>query len=180
MGKRTDFERNARDFYPTLDPLPVKTLRPFLKRGDTFIEPFAGDGALRDGLVAAGLTCIWASDIAPLADGIHECRAEDLRDAKGAKYVISNTPWPLPRAKGAPALGYVRHCASLAPSWLIYSADFMHNVYFQQIRHLCRKIVTVGRVSWMSNGQGGFENAAWYLFDEAPKRGIQFYPKGAK
>ena len=45
MGKRSDFERKPRDFYPT--PMEaVKPLIPHMPRKFTFAEPCAGDGAL--------------------------------------------------------------------------------------------------------------------------------------
>jgi hypothetical protein len=62
MGKRSDFERIARDFYrtPTEAVLP---LRPFFGGGETFCEPCAGDGALVRALISIGLECVSAYDI---------------------------------------------------------------------------------------------------------------------
>ena len=69
MGKRSDFERKPRDFYPT--PIEaVYPLLPHLPEGFTFAEPCAGNGALIDHLETKG-TCMWASDIEPQAKGIH-------------------------------------------------------------------------------------------------------------
>ena len=45
MGKRSDFERKPRDFYPT--PMEaVEPLLPHLPEGFKFAEPCAGNGAL--------------------------------------------------------------------------------------------------------------------------------------
>lgn len=177
MGKRSNFVRHENDFYPTHDQRPVLTLLPHLPRKTRFIEPFAGDGALRDGLVAGGHECVWASDINPQAAGIVKAGIGDLVGLPEADLVITNSPWPGLRQQGAPAISYIRQCVALAPSWMIFAADMAHNAYFSEIAHLCRKIVSVGRVSWMNNGKGGYENAAWYLFDDQPKRGIRFYPR---
>ena len=45
MGKRSNFERKPRDFYPT----PIEAVYPLLEHLEedfTFAEPCAGDGAL--------------------------------------------------------------------------------------------------------------------------------------
>ena len=45
MGKRSDFERKPRDFYPT----PIEAVYPLLEHLEEnflFAEPCAGDGAL--------------------------------------------------------------------------------------------------------------------------------------
>ena len=59
MGKRSDFERKPRDFYPT----PFEAVEPLIKhlpREFTFAEPCAGDGALVGHLEWYGGACMWA------------------------------------------------------------------------------------------------------------------------
>jgi hypothetical protein len=40
-----------------------------------------------------------------------------------------------------------------------------------------RKIVSVGRVSWMENGVSGLDNCAWYLFNYEIDGPTIFYGK---
>lgn len=90
MGKRSDFERVPRDFYPT----PAEAVPPLLAHlspGTKFIEPCAGDGALVDHLTAHGHRCLQASDIDPRRAGIAQVDALDL--AWGPEAFITNPPW---------------------------------------------------------------------------------------
>lgn len=63
MGKRSNFERLPRDFYPT----PLAAVVPLLPHLDYshFVEPCAGNGALIDHLRDAGFHCVAACDIHP-------------------------------------------------------------------------------------------------------------------
>ena len=68
MGKRSNFKRIPRDFYPT----PIEAVYPLLEHLEEdflFAEPCAGDGTLIDHLERKGV-CMWASDIEPQAEGI--------------------------------------------------------------------------------------------------------------
>jgi hypothetical protein len=59
MGKRSDFERKERDFYPT--PFKaVKPLIPHLRGVRTFAETCCGDGQLVRHLESFGLRCTFA------------------------------------------------------------------------------------------------------------------------
>jgi len=69
MGKRSNFERIPRDFYPT--PLAaVSPLIPHLRGVRTFAEPCCGDGALVRHLESYGLRCVYAGDIATGQDAL--------------------------------------------------------------------------------------------------------------
>ena len=64
MGKRSDFERKPRDFYPT----PIEAVYPLLEHLEEdflFAEPCAGDGRLIDHLESNGGKCTHAYDIEP-------------------------------------------------------------------------------------------------------------------
>ena len=93
MGKRSDFERKPRDFYPT--PMEaVEPLLPHLPEGFKFAEPCAGDGALVEHLETKG-ACMWASDIEPQHEGIHESPYDKLGfdEFIESDYIITNPPW---------------------------------------------------------------------------------------
>lgn len=173
MGKRTEgqFERVDRDFYPT--PMAaVRPLTPYLQHVDAFCEPFAGNGDLIRHLAAYGHRCALATDIEPGPRAIAEHAAEkldamDLRaaDLEDCSHIISNPPWPMPRAKGEPVRGLIHHLAGLRPTWLLLSADFKHNVYAVEPMTYCRLVVSIGRVKWIEGSEhSGVDNAAWYLF----------------
>lgn len=72
MGKRSNFERVARDRYDT----PYDAVVPLLYHlpDDTeFIEPCAGKNALVNHLQMKGHHCISASDVSPRETGIQTC-----------------------------------------------------------------------------------------------------------
>ena len=74
MGKRSDFERVPRDYYPT--PYnAVEPLLPHLPETFTFAEPCAGDGRLISHLVKHGGDVRYAFDIEPQNDSIKKVDA---------------------------------------------------------------------------------------------------------
>jgi hypothetical protein len=160
MGKRSDFERKPRDFYPT--PMEaVEPLLPHLPDGFKFAEPCAGNGALVEHLENKGV-CMWASDIEPQAKGIHTSSYDKLGfdELIGSDYVITNPPWD--RAILHPMIEFF---APKIETWLLFDADWMHTQQSRQYMPWCRKIVSVGRVKWFGN-MTGKDNCAWYLFKE--------------
>ena len=161
MGKRSDFVRRERDWYPT-PPEAVLPLLPHLIQCPTFVEPCAGDGALVRALQAAGAMCLDAFDIEP-------CESEGIsaRDALGpiedlaADYIITNPPWD--RAILHPM---IQHFSAHLPTWLLVDADWMHTRQAAPFMPMLRKVVSVGRVKWISGSKmTGKDNCAWYLFD---------------
>ena len=170
MGKRSDFKRNARDFYRT----PVEAvlpLTPFLRTTPRFAEPFVGDGAIVRALEPLGYECTFACDIQPEGEakayahtmGVLETNS---RDYARCDVIVTNPPWPRPRADGEPTVSYIRALSIFKPTWMLLTADFMHNAYAADlIRNHCSDIVSVGRVKWMAGTKNtGMENAAWYCF----------------
>ena len=158
MGKRSDFERRPRDFYPT----PAEAVAPLLAHlspGTRFAEPCAGDGALVDHLTAAGHICVWESDIEPR-------RSMFEADALSLNYVsqdciITNPPWD--RKVLHPL---IVHLSAQAPTWLLFDADWIHTRQAAPFLPLLRKIVSVGRVKWIADSPfTGKDNCAWHLFD---------------
>ena len=87
MGKRSNFDRVPRDFYPT-PYAAVPPLIPFLRGVRTFAEPCCGDGALVRHLESFGLRCVYAGDIATGQDAL----ALTVADCNGAP-IITNPPY---------------------------------------------------------------------------------------
>lgn len=162
MGKRSDFERNPRDYYPT----PYEAflpLRAHLPQGKTFVEPCAGDGRLIDHIERHDfMECVYACDIEPQRQGI------DTQDAlffgfelPKCDFIITNPPW-----ERTVLHKMIESFRLQAPTWLLFDSDWMFTGQAKPYLKHCSKIVSVGRVSWMENGTSGMDNCAWYLFEE--------------
>ena len=89
MGKRSNFERIPRDFYPT-PYAAVPPLIPHLRGVRTFAEPCCGDGALVRHLEGHGLRCVYAGDIATGQDAL------TLDTYGDADAIITNPPYERP------------------------------------------------------------------------------------
>jgi len=159
MGKRSNFKRNPRDFYPT--PMAaVLPLLPHLEKDDSFVEPCAGDGALKDHLESIGMHCQWASDIEPQRGDIFTRDALTCRTV--SSQIITNPPWD--RKILHPMIDHFRN---LAPTWLLFDSDWMHTKQSSEYMRFCHKIVSVGRVKWIPGSKSvGKDNCAWYFFDK--------------
>ena len=165
MGKKSEFERNPRDYYITPKP-PVISLLPHLNKEKSFDEPCAGNGALAQILMNFGFVCKAVSDIEPQNPHIVQGNALDLNTVVGDIF-ITNPPWPALGQQGDPTISLALHLSSIAPTWLLLSSDFAHNKYFAKVAGRCIKIVSVGRVKWIPDSDGpGKDNCAWYLFDK--------------
>ena len=160
MGKRSDFERKPRDFYPT----PIEAVEPLLEHlpeDFPFAAPCAGNGDLIGHLERHQGLCMWASDIEPQYKGIPIQDYKDVNENEllESKFVITNPPWN--RAILHPL---IEHFALQRPTWLLFDADWPHtkqSKYYMQFLH---KIVSVGRIKWFGDTTGK-DNCAWYLFD---------------
>lgn len=158
IGKRSNFERNPRDFYRT--PIEaVFPLRPYIQHINEYREPCAGDGALIKHLREIGLDCIQASDIQPMASEI------DTLDALNLTYrnvpIITNPPWD--RKILHPM---IEHFITVAPlTWLLFDADWMHTRQSVPYMRYCHDVVSVGRVKWIEGSKmTGKDNCCWYAF----------------
>lgn len=173
MGKRSNFERNPMDFYPT----PLEAVFPLLGhiRGTTFIEPCAGDGRLIRHLEQNGLRCTYACDIEPQPCDTFMQRRIHKKDVlffdsqlPPAEQIITNSPW------GRPVLHSMIDIFRIhAPTWLLIDAAWMFTGQAKPYLAYCNKIVSVGRVSWMDNGQSGMDDCCWYAFGREPSK-IEF------
>lgn len=159
MGKRSNFERNPRDFYRT--PFAAVTpLLPYL-HGRTFAEPCAGDGYLINHLELLGMKCVHASDIEPQKLDIDAMDALNFTAPDHADYIITNPPWD--RKLLHPM---IEHFRKQRPTWLLFDADWMHTLQAAPYLPYCHVIVSVGRVKWIPDSKmTGKDNCCWYLFD---------------
>ena len=160
MGKRSDFERKPRDFYPT----PFAAVEPLishLPRKFRFSEPCAGDGQLCRHLEYFGGLCMWASDIEPQLAGIAKNDFTEIREwhCIDSDFIITNPPWD--RSVLHPMID---HFSLLRPTWLLFDADWPHTKQSSDYMKKCSKIVSVGRIKWFGN-MTGKDNCAWYLFE---------------
>ena len=124
MGKRSDFERVERDFYPT----PYKAVEPLIrhlpKKQFAFAEPCAGDGALVEHIeTMTNGWCSWASDLEPQIDTIvtRHFREVGMEELFEADYIITNPPWD--RSLLHPMIEYF---TAYRPTWLLFDADWTH------------------------------------------------------
>lgn len=165
MGKRSDYVRVERDFYPT--PISaVEPLIPHLPYTFDYVEPCAGDGRLVQHiteLTEGHGQCIFQSDIEPRASHIREADALDIDFGSYGvmDYCITNPPWD--RKILHP---FLEHWLDICPTWLLFDADWMHTKQSAVYMTYCVKVVSVGRVKWIEGSKSvGKDNCCWYLFD---------------
>ena len=169
MGKRSNFERVERDYYPT----PYEAVVPLLKHlmpKTVFVEPCAGDGRLVDHLERHGHRCIQASDIDPRRRDVDRMDAFNC-DVENGSVVITNPPWD--RRILHPL---INHFSAQAPTWLLFDADWMHTKQAAPYMDRLEASVSVGRVKWIEGSKmTGKDNCCWYLFTDVPNNYTQFY-----
>ncbi len=166
MGKRSDFARRPMDDYQTIDDRAGKALLPFVK-GMTYAEPCCGEMHLVLVLEALGLRCSYAGDIKTGEDALV------INDFGDADAIITNPPWT--RSILHPM---IRHFQKIAPTWLLFDADWAHNRHAAPYLDQCSHIVAVGRLIWMpGTKQSGKDNVCWYRFDSQHQGGPRFYAR---
>ena len=170
MGKRSNFERVPRDFYPT----PYEAVLPLnahLNFSVQYTEPCAGDGRLVDHLTNLGHIAVDKYDIEPRRDDIIQ---KDFRDVKPqGDYVITNPPWD--RKILHPMIEYFAIKKKI-PTWLLFDADWMHTKQSVEYMSFAKKIVSIGRVKWIEGSKSvGKDNCCWYLFDASYVGPTMFY-----
>jgi len=163
MGKRSDFPRRPRDFYPT-PAEAVAPLLPHLPEDFSFVEPCAGAGDLVRHLSSPNRRCVWAFDVAPQSPSVLPFNALDMRllDRGPPDLIITNPPWD--RRQLHPMIA---HFSAQRPTWLLFDADWVHTRQSAPFLPWLQKIVAVGRVKWIPGSpMTGKDNCAWYLFDQ--------------
>lgn len=162
MGKRSDFERERLDYYPTPHEAVVPLL-PHLPPQSLFCEPCAGAGILIGHLQRHDHICVSAFDVQPRAENIrvHDASFMDKSDLNGADTIITNPPWDRHALHQI-----IERSLFCAPAWLLFDADWMHTRQaIPYLRH-CSMIVAIGRVKWIEGSAGaGKDNCCWYKFD---------------
>lgn len=180
MGKRSNFQRKERDFYPT-PAAAVNALKPFLLPGIQYMEPCVGDGAILRAL-GSDYVCMYACDIEPVGESAkyaekRDCLTLTQQHCAHVDVSITNPPWPAIGGSGEPTVSIIEHISSLVPSWFLLSSDFSQNRYFGKFRN-CAKIVAVGRVKWIEDSAApGKDNACWYLFTPEKQANTLFYSR---
>jgi hypothetical protein len=164
MGKRSNFERRAADFYPT--PMPaVVPLLPYLRGVRSFAEPCAGDGALVRHLEEFGLNCVYVGDIRTGQDAL----ALDHYGAVDA--IITNPPYTRDVMHRL-----IDHFQRIAPTWLLLDSDWASTRQAAPFLPCCSDIVTIGRVRWIEGSKHtGKDNYAWFKFDAQHISGPVFH-----
>jgi hypothetical protein len=165
VGKRSNFERIPRDFYPT-PRAAVLPLIPHLRGIRRFAEPCAGDGDLIRHLESFGKRCVYAGDISTGQDAL----ALTAADCNYADCGITNLPYKYPDDPPRTTRlmrDLIRHFLDIAlPCWLILPHDFSTNENAAPFLPHCSDIVAVGRVTWIAGTKDtSKDNFSWYRFD---------------
>ena len=174
MGKRSNFTRVERDYYPT-PKAAVEPLIDHLPMGVfSYAEPCAGDGRLIrhiHELTEGHASCTFASDIEPRNPDIIQAEALSLYFEDPPMYCITNPPWD--RKILHPL---IEQFALQMPTWLLFDADWMHTKQSARYMHMCKKVVSIGRVKWIEDSKSvGKDNCCWYLFDRLNTEETRFY-----
>ena len=171
MGKRSNFERIPRDYYPT-PYSAVEPLLPHLPENFTFAEPCAGDGRLIDHLEKHGGVCNNSMDVEPKSEWVKEADALSQGYTQ-CEYIITNPPWN--RKILHPM---IEHFADFKPTWLLFDADWIHTKQSIPFLKYLSKIVSIGRVKWIEGSSSvGKDNCCWYFFERDSHYPIQFFGK---
>ena len=171
MGKRSDFRRRKQDRYFT-PPEAVVPLVPHLMDVQWYIEPCAGEGHLTDllGELPFGPKLFSRHDIE--ADARTTNYDNWLNFDRPVSHFITNPPWT--RELLHPI---IENLSDQLPTWLLFDAPWMHTKQAIPYLKRCRKIVSVGRISWMQNGTSSLDDCCWYLFDKNFTGQTEFYSK---
>lgn len=168
MGKRSTFERRKNDAYQSPASV-VPPLIPHLRGVRTFAEPCAGEGKLVAELIRNGLFCSFKGDIEEGFDA--------LSDPIDARFdaIITNPPWS--REILHPM---ILRFQSIAPTWLLFDADWVHTRQAAPFIDQCSHIVSIGRVKWIEDSKfTGKDNAAWHRFHDQHAGGPRFFAREA-
>jgi hypothetical protein len=169
LGKRSDFERRKNDAYQS-PPSVVLPLLPFIQDIAMFAEPCLGEGQLAAALESHGKECTFSGDIETGFDATVDPMEGDF------EAIITNPPWT--RALLHPM---ILRFQRIAPTWLLFDADWPHTVQASPYLDQCSHIVSIGRVKWIEDSKHvGKDNAAWYRFHHDHRGGPRFFGRDGK
>ena len=176
MTKRSGkFRRMKHDAYFT-PPEAVVPLLPHLWGVTGYIEPCYGKGHLERAiseLYHPLIPCSFRSDISDEIDArSHDYGVKYPNSYDRTSHFITNPPWT--REILHPI---IENLSKQLPTWLLLDADWMHTKQAIPYMANCKKVVSIGRVSWMQNGVSGFDNCCWYLFDKNFTGQTEFYAR---
>lgn len=175
MGKRSDFRRVERDYYPTPHKA-VLPLREHLSGFFQYVEPCAGNGALISHIqdVFPQSECLCALDVEPQSNisSVEIKKGDSLNtEFPDVHYIITNPPWD--RKILHKMIDKFRQKAS---TWLLFDASWAHTKQSIPYQKFCSCIVSVGRVKWIENSKmTGKDDCAWYKFEANPVDFTKFY-----
>jgi hypothetical protein len=169
MGKRSDYNKIPKDYYPTTDPnaIPPKFIE-FI-RGRTYAEPCCGEGDLTELLMDVAV-CRWESDVEYRGCGkIWDAMCLSKHELQNCDLIVTNPPF-----SRDVLLPMVDHFITLKPTWLLLPADYMHNKYFSPYMAKCSKVVSVGRLKWFKDSKHtSTDNFCWYFWQQGAKEDAQ-------
>lgn len=183
MGKRSDFERIPRDFYPTPREAVLPLLPHLPQHGFLYFEPCVGDGALWSVLsdesagYARGCDVELRGKVADMPTVFRQMNALNLeyQDVWDCDFIITNPPWD--REVLHPM---IEHFSAMRPTWLLFDADWLHTKQSAPFMPWLRKVVSVGRVKWIPGSKHtGKDNCCWYLFDQNAEGATEFVGRSA-
>lgn len=161
MSKRTrtaSAVENPRNFWPT----PYAALVPLLedmRPGRAFVEPCAGDYRLAGWLEDHGHLCVGAYDIKPQNGRVEQA---DALTRRPLAEIVTNPPFARHLLEPLMRHWLLTH---KVPMTLLLPLDMVANLWCAPYAPHISRIVPVGRVSWLGNGQGGYENYVWFRFE---------------
>jgi len=160
LGKRSNFERIAADFYVTQWDAVVPLI-PHLSGINAFAEPCCGDGALVRHLEAIGLRCVYFGDIRFGKDAL----AFDSYGEVDA--IITNPPYTRELMHRL-----IDHFQKIAPTWLLLEFDWIATQQAKPFMRTCSDVVVIGRLRWFPETKNkGKESYAWCRFDGIERSG---------
>ena len=162
MGKRSNFNRVERDFYPTPYQAIIPLL-PHLADKTLFAEPCCGNGALVKHLIKHGHYPYWMSDVEPIIElGVKADALSLTVPLQQADCIITNPPWS--RDILHPM---IEHFMKQNVTWLLFDADWAHTRQSAELIRYCSRIVSVGRLKWIPDSKmTGKDNCCWYQFQK--------------
>ncbi len=144
----------------------------FLPHRVKFVEPCGGAGHMIDHLTRAGHECVAAFDILPERADIQQADVLFFDfTLPPCDKIITNPPWERDVLHEM-----IERFRIQADTWLLFDADWMHNLGSTPYLAYCSQIIAVGRLSWEDNGVSGMDNCCWYNFQKEECKTI-FHPR---